>query len=376
MKVLQLLTHGDLQPGGAVQAYRLALELARRGHALTLAYSPKRPGLRVPPERFAELERAGVGILEVNLRPLFSIFRLRALLKHSDFDIVHAHREDAISRLFWATLGLRRPVLIGNRGNTYRLTRRERFELSSRRYRTIVAVAHEVKRVLVSDGIDPAKVAVVYGAVDTEEFSPGVDGSAVRRELFPEESQAPLVGMLANLDRKKSHDTFLRMAALILERRPEVRFAAVGRGRAEKFAGLTGQLGLRGKVVFPGYRADAAATLAAFDVSVNTASKGEGLTGAIRESLAMARPVVVTDVGGNTELVRDGETGLVVPPMDTEALARAVLRLLDSPGEAAEMGRRGRQFVVEHMSLAVRGDAIEALYRDALRGHSTFPASV
>ena len=367
MKILQLLTHGDLLSGGAVQACRLAIELARRGHELALAYSPKKPGLRVPPERFADLERAGVAIIEMDLRRLTSLFRLRALLKRLQFDLVHAHREDAISRLLWATLGMPRPILIGNRGNTYRLTRLERYELRHPRYRKIVAVAHEVKRVLVYDGIDANKIAVVYGAVDTEEFSPKVDGSAVRRELFPSEPDAPIVGMLANLDRKKSHDTFLRMAARVIERRPEVRFAAVGRGHAEKFADLVAQLGLQGKVVFPGYRADAAATLAAFDVSVNTASRGEGLTGAIRESLAMERPVVVTDVGGNREVVLHGETGLVVRPMDPNAFAEAVLRLLGNPAEAAAMGQRGRRLVVERMSLTARGDAIEALYSDALR---------
>jgi len=350
-----------------VQAYRLALELARRGHDVALAYSPGKPGLRVPPKRFADLEEAGVVILEIDLRRFTSLFRLRALLRRHSFDIVHAHREDAISRLLWATLGMKRPILVANRGNTYPLARLERYVLSRPRYRKIVAVAHEVKRVLVDEGIDPGKIEVIYGALDPEEFSPAIDGAAVRRELFPDEPGAPIVGMLANLDRKKSHDTFLRMAARVLERRPDVRFAAVGRGHAEKFTDLVDQLGLRGKVVFPGYRIDAAATLAGFDVSVNTASKGEGLTGAIRESLAMERPVVVTDVGGNREIVRHGETGLVVPPLDPAAFADAVLRLLDDPVEAAEMGRRGRRLVVELMSIAVRGDAIEALYADALR---------
>jgi len=367
VKILQLLTHGDLQPGGAVQAYRLGIELARRGHDVTLLYSPKKPARRLPADRFAELEQAGVAIADINLRSLASLLRLRAFLKRGDFDVVHAHRERAISRLLRATIGMPRPILFANRGNTYPLTRRERAELAHPRYRKIVAVAQAVKRVLVRDGIDPDKVAVVYGGVDAEAFSPEVDGSAVRRELFPDNPDAPIVGMLANLDRKKSHDVFLRMAARILERRPETRFAAVGRGKTEKFSHLIDDLGLRGKVIFPGYRSDAAATLAAFGVSVSTASEGEGLTGAIRESLALARPVVATDVGGNREIIHNGETGLLVPPRDPDALAKAVSRLLDNPSEATEMGRRGRRLVVERFSLSARGDAIEALYSDALR---------
>jgi glycosyltransferase involved in cell wall biosynthesis len=366
VKILQLLTHHDLMPGGAVQAWWLAIEMARRGHEVALAYSPKRSRKRTPESRFEALQRAGVAVTEIDLHTFYSVLKLRRFIHRHRFDVVHAHRRRAISRLLAATWGKRRPLLIANRGNTYHPTRGEINDLNHPRYRKIIVVAHAVKRILIHDGIYPDKICVIYGGVDTDEFSPQVDGAAVRRELFPDAPGAPIVGMLANIDRKKSHDVFIRMAARIIEKRPDVRFAAVGRGESSGFQPLLRKLNIHENTVFTGYRSDAAATLAAFDISVITASEGEGLTGAIRESLSMAKPVVTTDVGGNREIVHNEKTGLLVPPGDPDALAAGVLRLLENPLMAAEMGREGRRLVMGRFSLTARGDAMEALYTEAL----------
>jgi glycosyltransferase involved in cell wall biosynthesis len=124
--------------------------------------------------------------------------------------------------------------------------------------------------------------------------------------------------------------------------------------------------GLGGRVLVIGHRDDVPQILAASDVVVDASYAGAGLTGSIREALACERPVVATAVAGMPELVIDGETGLLVPPRDPAALARAILRIAEDPTSAQAMARAGRKRVDAHFSLRAKLDATEALYRRLL----------
>ena len=126
------------------------------------------------------------------------------------------------------------------------------------------------------------------------------------------------------------------------------------------------RFGLTGKVVQAGYRTDVPALMSALTVSVNSPRAGEGLSGAVRESLAVGRPVVATDVGGNRELVRDGETGLLVPPDDAGALAAALERLLADPALASRLAENGARFVRENLTVERMVGETERLYREVL----------
>jgi glycosyltransferase involved in cell wall biosynthesis len=121
-------------------------------------------------------------------------------------------------------------------------------------------------------------------------------------------------------------------------------------------------LGLGDAVRIWGYRDDVPEILAASDVSVDASYEGLGITGTLRESLAMETPVVATRAMGNPELVGHEEHGLLVPPRDSEALAQAVLRLLSDPGWARELGRAGRRRVVEGFSTRAKVEWLESLY--------------
>jgi glycosyltransferase involved in cell wall biosynthesis len=90
---------------------------------------------------------------------------------------------------------------------------------------------------------------------------------------------------------------------------------------------------------------------------------GHGITGALRESLAMETPVVATAAAGNPELVLHERTGLLVRPRDPEALGAAILRLLEAPAWAEALGRAGRTWVRERFSTAAKVERLEALYR-------------
>jgi glycosyltransferase involved in cell wall biosynthesis len=248
----------------------------------------------------------------------------------------------------------------------------------------MVVVAGHIKDVLVAGGVPAERIEVVYGSFLGERFHLGVDGTAVRHELQGgEPADTKLVGIIAKLSHYKSHDVFLEAAARVLLDYPAVRFAIVGPdpgGVREKLEALALDLErsfgvpLAGRITITGPRQDIPQVLQALDVSVSaSATPYEGLSGSMRESLAMARPVVCTDVGGNRELVRDGETGLLVPPGDARALAHAILYLLRHPENARTLGDNGRRLVQERFSNEARARTIEALYRRLLAEAPTAP---
>jgi glycosyltransferase involved in cell wall biosynthesis len=124
--------------------------------------------------------------------------------------------------------------------------------------------------------------------------------------------------------------------------------------------------GIRNRVLVLGYREDIPQILRASQCCVDASWEGHGLTGALREALAVGTPVVATDLEGNPELVRHGITGLLVPPRDALALADAILALAEDPAAAQAMGRAGRELVVARFSTRVKVERTEALYRRLL----------
>lgn len=199
---------------------------------------------------------------------------------------------------------------------------------------------------------------VFYPPVDTESYSPDcADRESVKAELgIP--PAAPVVGIVANINPQKGHEYFLQAAALIRRERPDARFVVVGafydthRSYTRRIHDLTRELGLTDAVVFAGHRDDTNRMLRAMDVSLLTAvPRSEGPSAAMEESLAVGTPVVATDVGAVAEVVDDGLTGHVVPPLDAQAIARATLRILCDPATRERMSRAGRQVALERFSV-------------------------
>lgn len=215
----------------------------------------------------------------------------------------------------------------------------------------------------------PERVEVRFLGVDVDRFRPGLDGSAVRRELGVT-AEARVVTILGRFQPVKGHLNFVQMAARLAPLYPDLRFWIVGdnvldglvgdRYKAAVYAAVQADPLLRERVTFVGFRSDPERVLAATDVLV-CASDFESFGMAHVEAMACGVPVVSTNRGGPAEIVRDGETGLLVPPHDPTALAEAVRRLLDSPALRQSMGQAGRAraeavLAVEHY--AARFDAV------------------
>jgi len=236
---------------------------------------------------------------------------------------------------------------------------------------------------------EPRLECIPYGG-DPVRFDPAVtDGARIRRE-FGISTTDRVIGLVAHFypprhDWRtppalrgrglKGHEDFLDAAAILRKSFPDSRFLIVGDGlRAageryrEALMERSARSGLEGSVMFTGRRDDVPDLLAAMDVAVQC-SLSENYGGTI-EALLLERPVVATRVGGMPETVRDGETGLLVPPGDPAALADAIGRLLIDPECARAMGRAGRALMLDRYTLDQMVMRISRMYDEVLGGRT------
>lgn len=187
------------------------------------------------------------------------------------------------------------------------------------------------------------------------------------RATFGLQPDIPLVGLVARLAPRKGIAEFLHAAQLIADRAPEAHFVLVGDGplRTEAEA-LVAELGLAGRMHLLGYLDSVRNLLWALDVlAVSSLSEGSSISA--MEAMALGKPVVGTAVGGVPEVIVDGDTGLLVPPGDPQALAEAVCALLADPGRARSMGERGRQRAAAHFDIEMMLQRTKEVYADVLR---------
>jgi L-malate glycosyltransferase len=301
---------------------------------------------------------------------LSALFRLARRLRRARVQIVHTY---LISANVLGTLASRLagvPAVITSRrdmgfSRNWRLRLVEE-GIVNRLVDRVVAVCPAVAAVTLRErGLDARKVVTIPNGVDCEEFDPArYSREAARSELglSPDE---PAVGIVASLSPVKGHADLLAAAARVLPRR-RARFVLIGDGPLRpELEALAQQLGIKEQVVFAGVRGDVARLLPGLDI-VAIASHSEGLSNTLLEAMAMARPVVATDVGGNPDVLRDGENGRLVPARDPEALAASLLALIEAPEAARRLGEAARRFVAAEFPLSRMVARHEELYRSLL----------
>jgi L-malate glycosyltransferase len=184
---------------------------------------------------------------------------------------------------------------------------------------------------------------------------------------IPRQPGVVRVGMIARMnDLVKNHPAFLRAAARVARELPGAEFLLVGDGPLRpRLETMAEELGIAGKVTFAGERHDIPAILASLDVSV-LISSSESLSNVILESMAAGVPVVATDVGGNPELVKDRETGILVPPGDEDRLVEVLLRLARDADLRLHCSQQGREFSRSSFHIDVICRRYEELYLSLL----------
>jgi len=277
---------------------------------------------------------------------------LTRMLRREAIDVAHSFlwRSDATLALTSLLVGYR-PVVGSARGDRGRSAAGAKYALRDlvdrqlvfRRLAKMVANSQFGGRLLVSKGCPPERISVIRNGVDLDQID------AIEKAPLRAWSNLPLdgyiVGYVGRLVAHKGVDVILR-AAHLLQRagRDDVRFVIVGDGtEREHLEALAGQLGVSERVAFTGFQVPPIGLMRNFDVGLlTTTAATEHCSNSILEYMACRKPVIATNVAGNPELVLDGETGLLVEPGDPEALAQAILQMVENPARMRQMGEQGR----------------------------------
>jgi glycosyltransferase involved in cell wall biosynthesis len=232
---------------------------------------------------------------------------------------------------------------------------------------------------LVGKAARGARLEVVYPAIDLARFDPArIDRGAARARLGVAGTRRVLLGVVAQLSPWKGQDTAIAALGLLRAQHVDAHLLLIGSAKFlarstrfdnEAYVGrlraLIAALGLGEHVSLLGERSDVPELVRALDVLL-LPSHEEPFGRALLEAMALEVPVVATSVGGPPELVRDGREGYLAPPSEPAAWARAVQRVLESPGQGRELGRAGRLRIAESFGVEDHVEAVLGLYRRAV----------
>ena len=315
------------------------------------------------------LDKRGIRNERVPLKgvwDLAAVVRLFRCIRKEQPDVVHTHdpRASVFGRIAarWAgvpmifstvhTSPLRREHVGGLRNRMYIWVDQQ----TARWNRYVIAVSEAVRGELIHGvGVDAEKVITVHPGIRLDAFRPTYGASAPRISFH--------IGMVGRLEPEKGHELVLRAMPEILRRSPvPVALHILGEGRRRPvLMKLVETHDLSSHVVFAGYVQDVRDHLSQLDLVVS-ASTREGLGIALIEAMAMGLPVVAPRVGGIPEVVEDGVTGVLFPPGDGKAFAKAVLNLLGDRECVRRMGVAARRSVEERFDLYRTVKVLEALY--------------
>jgi glycosyltransferase involved in cell wall biosynthesis len=228
----------------------------------------------------------------------------------------------------------------------------KRHAFSKWKYRHVdvfIAASDVIAGILERDGIGRDRIVTVHDGVNIGLIDKQAPVDA--RAEFRMPHGAPVVGNVAALAAHKGQKHLIAAAALVVRAVPDARFLIIGEGELrDQLERQIKHLALERHVLLTGFRPDVLGLMKSFDLFAMS-SVTEGLGSAVLEAMACGRPVVSTRAGGLPEVVVDGETGLLVPPHDEPALAKAVTDLLEDAGRRAAMGAAGRTRVVDAFSV-------------------------
>lgn len=232
----------------------------------------------------------------------------------------------------------------------------------------IITNSHKVKDLTAEkERYDPQKIHVNYNGIDLDSFGRSHDTNGLRKQLDIPESHR-IVGCIANLRPMKKHMTLLRAAERVLKKFPEVTFILIGDGpERERIESNISNVGLPHHIKVLGSQHDVLPFLSIMDIGVNC-STSEGLSNAIMEYMASGLPCIVSEAGGNEELIENNVTGLTFPLDDDHQLSEQILSLLKNPAKTARFSIKAREKLASLMnidSMIERYDNIfDNLYND------------
>jgi len=347
--------------GGEEQIRLLAHGLQSRKHRVHLL--ARRRGVLA--ER---MRSAGFAVAEFigNGRNPLALWQLRRHLRRIRPDVLQYNDSHALTAAGLASGGLGIPARIAMRHVSLPIRSSWRFRRWSDR---VVCVSYAVAEACRSAGLPDNMLRVVFPAADCRR-APAGDRRKGRLAAGVGEGQ-PMILVVASLNEHKGHAVLLDALPAVLERHPRIRLILAGDGpQKESLQSRAKERGVEASVALLGYRRDVPDLMQAADVLVLPSLAGEGLAVTLLDAMFAGVPIVATPIGGAVELLgtSDGTepAGRFVPPRDPDALARAIIDVLDRPEESARRSERARRraeqsFTPEHLI-----DGMLAVYREVL----------
>ncbi len=334
-------------------------------------------------QQFEALGRLGVTLHRLDMTPtvrgLGAFFRLKRLLAAYRPDVVHTwmYHADLLGGLA-ACVPRLAPVLWSIHHTPHK---RERFKLATRAIvrvngvlssfvpTRIVCCSHASKASHQALGYAHGKMVVIANGFDTDAFHPDPAARASVRQELGLSAEAPLVGIMARFHPQKDHLTFVRSATHLMQRSSAVHFVLAGHGIDGDNPVLQAWIDATGapdRFRVLGNRDDMPRLMAACDIVSTSSAYGEALPLVLGEAMSCGVPCVATDVGDSARIV--GNTGRVVPPGDSEALASAWASILALPrDDRIHLGKQARERVAAEYQLTTCVQAHLALYRELSR---------
>lgn len=360
------ILHTEWSGGWGGQEMRVVAEsvaMRARGHRMIIACQPDSQILR---------EAKAEGLLTVSMRmrkglDVAGIAHCMQAIRAQRIDIVHTHSSpDAWTCGMAARLAgvrvirsrhLSAPV---KRGWSTRL-------VYGRLADRVIASGRAIRDHLIQvNALDAGRIVSIPAGIDVQRFAPVANAQAVRRELGLADADF-VVGIVAVLRSWKGHTHLIDAVHRLAAENVPAKLLIAGTGPQEDaLRRKLRQLGMDSRVLMLGYRNDVPRLISAMDCSVLPATKNEATSQALPQALAMKVPVIATAVGGLPEVVIHQQTGLLIPPGDTDALCRALLRVHQHPNEAKQMAERGYAHVHANFTFERMVDRTEAVYRELL----------
>lgn len=300
---------------------------------------------------------------------------LKKLVQDKHIDVLHCHQYTPYIYGLFASFGTRANVIFTEHGrfypDSYKWKRYVLNPLLSLFTFAITAISQATNDALVKyENFPRRKIRTLYNGI--RENNPIelkgflAEAKNLRHELGLSD-ETLVFGTISRLDSIKNQDMMIRAFALTRTQYPNCHLLIVGDGpEREKLEALVDELNMRKHITFTGFKVDPKPWFAVIDVFL-LSSLSEGTSMTLLEAMAFAKPSIVTDVGGNPEIVAAEKTGLVTPTKDVNTFYHAMLRLAQNRGLATRLGAQAQQRFREQFTVRVMADSYQQLYLQAAR---------
>jgi len=330
-----------------------------------------------------KLREVGVKIDPVQMTSRYNlgiISRLKKIIKTKDVRIVHSQggRADFFART--AARISRVPILISSiamlvEGYDVGTLRKGLYVLMDRKTERwvdrFIILSEASRRTLIErHKIPPEKIVKIHNGIEIEEYHPDIKEEKNKKAELSRElglkSDVAVIGAIGRLVWQKGFEYLVQAIPQVIQAFPEAKFLIVGEGPLRRsLEELSERLKIEDNTIFTGFRSDIKDILATIEL-LAMPSLLEGLPLVLLEGMAMAKPIVATEIDGITEVLENGETGILVPAKKPHELAEAIIEILKNKTKADLLGRNARKIVEEKFSVKRMVEQTELVYEKLL----------